>query len=99
MFQEAKYHDINSIDFQCIFKYMVSKNIHGSLYNNTWIYANILDMNPHNPPRQLESLTFYNKCVYFSEYFSVNILTVQGTTFKKNFYIACYIDFMNSEVF
>ena len=37
------------------------QNIPGSVYNNTGIYAYILDMNPHNPPRQLESLTFYNK--------------------------------------
>ena len=72
------------------------QKIHGSVYNNTGIYAYILVMNPHSPPRQLESLTFYNKFVYFTEYFSVNFLTVQGTAFKEDFYIICYIDFMNS---
>ena len=49
MFQEARYHDINSTDLQCILKFMVSKNIHGFVYNNTGIYVHILDMDPQDP--------------------------------------------------
>ena len=60
---------------------MVSRNIHGFVYNNTGICAQIHDMHPQNPPRQLESLTLYNKFVYYTEYFSVNFITVQGTPF------------------
>ena len=44
-------------------------------------FLQIHDMHPQNPPRQLESLTFYNKLVYYTEYFPVNFITVQGTTF------------------
>ena len=34
------------------------------------------------PPSQLKSLAFYYEFVNYVEYFSVNIVTVQGTSFQ-----------------